>query len=105
MCSVTFAVSLWLATASFLSYTSNDKTAAKIYPIYTEAMERAIVTEPDTETCRYLIDLALDVPATLIDLEGYLSPLAYELELPTLALSDVSIRFLTYIQEFRATLE
>jgi len=180
ICSLTIAISLWLGTASFLSYIGHDKSAATLYPVYTEAMEKTLVTESDpnqaalladrilsrnyyvfdaydakaricadkglwmdavamkreflsisrlhgrdyddllmyihfaiqqaadtgdTNTCRYLADLALGVPETLNELNDSLNPLAYRLKhQPTLMLSDDSMRFLEYLREFRASL-
>jgi len=59
----------------------------------------------DVDTCLYLTDLALGVPGALDDVSNSLSPLAYQLKhKPTLTLSDDSLRFLEYLQEFRAKL-
>ena len=49
LCSIAAAVSLWLGTASFLSYVNWDKAAVSVYPAYTEAMEKAIISEPDPD--------------------------------------------------------
>ena len=180
LCSLMVAVLLWLSTASFLSFAGRDKAAAALYPIYTEAMEKTIITEPDPDqaffwadkilsrnqyvfdaydvkakiyadrglwaeavamkqaflsvsrlqghdydellmyihfaiqqsaaaddidTCRDLADLALDVPGTLKEVDDFLNPLAYRLKhQPTLTLSEDSMRFLAYLQEFRPTM-
>jgi hypothetical protein len=47
--SVLVAASLWLGTASFLSFMGQDKAAATMYPFYTDTMEKIIVTENDPE--------------------------------------------------------
>jgi O-antigen ligase len=59
LCSLMMLLSLWLGTASLISYTGRDKAAAALYPIYTEAMEKAIATEPDPGQAFILADKLL----------------------------------------------
>ena len=67
LCSIAAIASLWLGIASFLSFSNRDKAAAMLYPLYTEAMERAIVTEPDPEQAFYWADRILNLNPYVFD--------------------------------------
>ena len=67
MCVVAAGVSLWLGTASFLSSIGLDKAAAALYPSYTEAMEKVIVTEPDPAEAFIWADRILNLNRYVFD--------------------------------------
>ena len=48
-CASMLLVLLWLGTATLLSFIGKDIAATKLYPVYTEAMEKIIIKESDPE--------------------------------------------------------